>query len=930
MTKSYEMHVISHTHWDREWRYGFAETRLNLIDALDRMFDVLDADPDYRHFHLDGQTILLEDYLEIRPEMEGRLRDYISQGRILVGPWYTLPEEFLVSGESLVRNLLMGHRIAQRFGKVMKVGYTPTSCGQISQLPQIYAGFGIDSIFFYRGIDPDDAKAEFLWQSPDGTDALAFHFYSWTRSNFFSVILYPILFDGWRDLRLPDIKQHFHLSSQPYPNVHDSTDHLPDYHAHNLAPALKKIKQDALDKATTSFLLYMDGCDNGAPTSHTTRIIKEANALSPRDKYIHSNLPDYVKKVKRAVRSLQVIPGEMRRPVTSNSNAAFSGVLSARIYLKQQNVRAECNLTGRAERWAAIAHLLGQTYPKGALQKAWKYLLANHAHDSIGACSTDRVHDDMEYRYAQCDEMAQGVTRRSLLHIASTIPPAPGNDFSIIVFNSLPIVRTETVTAVLDLPAAAQSNVVTYQPDGGIHEETVAVPNRDQITQFALFDGRTEIPYQIASTENRNILVERLEVMTHQFCARRFHINFTADRVCAMGYKVFRVKPGPQCPASQPSLARSARLLQNEFLQVRVNTNGSLNIRHKQTGKIYRNLHIFEDVGEVGNSLRHQSPARDERITSRQTKADIALMHNGSLRATVRIQTTLSVPARASTNQQRRSRARKKLNIATYVTLRRGSQRLDIRTELDNQVSDHRLRVLFGTAIQTTHSSAAGQFDVLQRPIDTPLRKECFEPRVTTHPNYGFVDLSDADVGLAILNRGLTEYEILDDKKHTIALTLLRSFKNICGVAATTESGGQCLRPFTFHYAIYPHAGDYQEANVPQAAEQYLLPLDTAQSGNAPQNAANSTSFFSLEPACLILTALKRSENADSIIIRFHNPTEGSKQARLCCFRRIENAWETNLNEQRLRKLTPKTQKTISLSVRPKKVITLEVALTDV
>ena len=928
MTESYEMHVISHSHWDREWRYGFAETRLYLVEMMDRLLEVLDANPDYRYFHLDGQTILLEDYLEIRPEMEDRLKQHIETGRILVGPWYTLPEEFVVSGESLVRNLLIGHKTAQRFSKVMKVGYTPTSCGQISQLPQIYAGFDIDSIFFYRGLNPDDAKAEFFWEGADGTRALAFHFYSWTRSNFFSVMLYPVLFDGWRDLGFKDVKRHFHLTGQTYPYVHDSVDCLKDFHPGRLWPSLVKVRDDAISKGTTRYLLYMDGCDNGGPIPHTLKIIAEANRLGQSDKYIHSNLSAYVAKVKKAVKGLEVLKGEMRKPGMTAANAAYPGALSARMYLKQLNMRAEFDLAGRAEPWAAIAWLLGQKYPQGQLDRAWKYLIANHAHDSIEACSTDRVHADMEYRFAQCAETAQGVFRRSLGKVASSLPMAPDNELSLILFNPLASERSEVVSAVLDLPVRDKVNVVQYEDSGAVRDDVEAVPEELRFTEFTLLDGNQEVVYEIAEQEDRNVLVERLEVQTHQFAARRFKINFAAEDIPALGYKVFRVVRGPRTAAPKKLLALSADVLENEVLKVKVNDNGTLTVKDKLSGQTYRNLHVFEDIGEVGDSLAHREPAGDKPITNAANEARVSLEYSDHFKAVVRVDVAMKIPVAASADKASRSRRAKSVKITSRLTLCRGSKRLDIVTTLNNEHRDHRLRVLFPTGINAEYSQAAGQFDVVPRPVKGPRgKKEYYEQEVDTHPNYGFVDVSDTKVGLAILNEGLTEYEVSKDRSRTVALTLVRAFADVCGEAAGDDVEQQCLRPFEFRYAIYPHSGDYQAGNVSIQERQYQLPLVCAQSGRGSGEMGDAISFFKLEPASLVLSALKRSESGKSIIMRFFNPNLKTLRAKVSCFSDIKRVWQTNMNEERQKECRPTSKRVASLRVKPKRIVTLEIML---
>lgn len=142
--------VISHTHWDREWYFPLELMRLRLVDLLDHCCALLAEEPTYV-FHLDAQTIVLEDYLSIRPEMRGELEKYVRQGRLIVGPWYLQNDFYLTSGEATVRNLLEGRRVAQRFGRCANVGYCADQFGLISQLPQILRGFGIDNCIFGRG-----------------------------------------------------------------------------------------------------------------------------------------------------------------------------------------------------------------------------------------------------------------------------------------------------------------------------------------------------------------------------------------------------------------------------------------------------------------------------------------------------------------------------------------------------------------------------------------------------------------------------------------------------------------------------------------------------------------------------------------------------------------------------------------------------------
>src|SRR6266699_251337 len=172
MAEQLNIIIVPHTHWDREWYQTFQQFRMRLVRTVDKLLDILDRDNQFQYFMLDGQTIVLDDYLEVKPEQEKRLKEYTRAGRIQVGPWYLQPDEFLVNSESLVRNLQIGLRQAAGYGDPMRVGYVPDCFGHIAQLPQILRGFGIDSAVFWRGIGAEAHKSEFYWAAPGGTQVL--------------------------------------------------------------------------------------------------------------------------------------------------------------------------------------------------------------------------------------------------------------------------------------------------------------------------------------------------------------------------------------------------------------------------------------------------------------------------------------------------------------------------------------------------------------------------------------------------------------------------------------------------------------------------------------------------------------------------------------------------------------------------------------
>ena len=165
--------IVPHTHWDREWYQSYQEFRLNLVDTLDTLLGLLESDDSYPYFMLDGQMAVVDDYLEVRPEGEERLRALAAAGRISMGPWYILMDEFLASGETIIRNLQMGLRRGAAFGGTMDVGYLPDMFGHIAQMPQILRQAGLSDAVVWRGVPSAITRTGFDWEAPDGSTVRA-------------------------------------------------------------------------------------------------------------------------------------------------------------------------------------------------------------------------------------------------------------------------------------------------------------------------------------------------------------------------------------------------------------------------------------------------------------------------------------------------------------------------------------------------------------------------------------------------------------------------------------------------------------------------------------------------------------------------------------------------------------------------------------
>ncbi|MCK4640093.1 MAG: hypothetical protein KAU06_02045, partial [Candidatus Marinimicrobia bacterium] len=388
-------HIISHTHWDREWFLNSKYTNEWLIPFFDSLFNYLDKYPEY-HFVLDGQTLIIEDYLEQlseekRNKSENKLKKYIGQSRLLVGPYYLQPDWNLVSGESLVRNILIGHRIAKRFGRVMKAGWLLDNFGQISQAPQIHKGFNIDGVYLWRGVevDPDNIHSEYYWESPDGSRVTSVYLLSSYRNA----------------MRLSE-----------YSEIAKS----------RIETEVKKLAPFT----TTNNVLLMNGYDLEIEPDDVQPLIKNINSDMKDIKLIQTTPEKYLETILEKNPALVTLKGAQN---SGRYISVFPGVLSARMYLKQMNKKCENQLLKWTEPMSILLWASGGEYPQQAIDLSWKELLKNHPHDSICGVSVDDVHSDMEARFGHSMKISGEIVKQTLEKISGNINTR--HEQNLVVFN---------------------------------------------------------------------------------------------------------------------------------------------------------------------------------------------------------------------------------------------------------------------------------------------------------------------------------------------------------------------------------------------------------------------------------------------------------------------------------------------------------------
>ena len=864
--------IISHTHWDREWYMPFQGFRMRMVAMIDELIEKMEADSRYRFFHFDGQAILFRDYLEIRPQMEERLRALCRAGRIIAGPMYVAPDESLPGAETHVRNFLLGLRVAGEWGPVLDSGYMIDVFGHISQWPQILRGFGIDNAIVMRGVNDDTCGAEFIWKAPDGSEVLAIRL-----SNDISYS------DFWYRVRQPDEGG---LLAMP-----QAVERLADL-----------IRWQA-QRHSTGELLLMDGVDHIEIQPDLPDLIESFNAQHGELAQVaHEALPDYLQRLRASVdrETLVTLQGELRSPNKhSRLGQVFFGYHCSHPELKAQNDRCEALLQYWVEPLMAADFLQSGEYDPAYLWYAWEQLLQNQPHDSICGCSIDQVHRDMMYRYDQCRLVAEALIDRHCTRLAA---------------RQAAECEVEGAQAVHVFNGAGA-------PVAGTGLLTIPIPH-PRPEHFDLLDhsGRA-VPVQIVG-EQRAIP----EAEIRWGCIPRFpakdRLTVAAQlNVPAMGSATYHLVPAHRPRRTTCTLHAEPGVLANGLIEVTVDTDGTLVLWDKRADRVYEGLMRFEDSGDVGDGWTYRAPRLDERVLS--SGATVGVICDGPLYAALRVESTLSVPRAAAPDGASRSSERVDMRIVSTVAILEGDAALHIETVVDNPARDHKLRVLFPTQLETDTWLTDTQFDLTRRPIAVQETADWDEPAQEIWWQQSLATVSDGEAGLAIIAPECKEAACIDDAARTLALSLFRAFGKTVGTAG--EDGPQMLGRNVFRYQIVPYQGTVARAGLLRRAAGMRAGLRAIvlppHGGEAPAK----TGLVDLSPAWLTLTACKKREDGDEIVVRFFNPDTAPTEAKLQFPADITGVWRSNLKEDLGDPLPTENGRRAVVPVEGKQIVTVAV-----
>ena len=900
------VYVVPHTHWDREWYLSFEAFRMRLVKLLDRLCDNLDSDP-LDSFHLDGQTIVLEDYEEIRGRSE-RLRRLVKEGRIQIGPWYVQPDEFLPSGEALIRNIQRGFRIAREWGAApCMIGYMPDMFGHTGQMPQILNGFGIRRAVVWRGVPPSIARCGFRWQAPDSTEV-------------FSCFL-PMGYGVG-----------FNLPNDPV----------------GLRGRIIFTRVLMSRFIEGPSWLLTAGNDHQQPRKGMPELLKKAFDGQAGWGQKVATLSEFLDKLETESKDKPIAVGELR---DSHYAPVIQAVGSARLYLKKHDFEVSSLLERYAEPLAAWVWALGGADPRDFLNHAWKLLFQNQPHDSICGCSVDEVHQAMMPRYLQAETVARRVLRNACVDLGKMLNPKAGKWFAV----WKPAGDNSATPVIFEMDGKAAKHSALEEPDGTI----IPLQTLEEIEPGIIMGG-ADVP-AIASSmalafmfqeeemfggyivdvdtkkdgnalkvsvgignSPRGLDIERIQTEIQDEISKSgvAVLKVSARKEPAMrmaavipGLKPFSLSAFKLVKASdefKSDLKSEENVIENSYWRVVANNDGSLTIHDRRNDTIIKNAMKYVDEGDCGDEYNFGNIIDDKRIDE-PVKTRIRKLYDGPVAAGMRIEAIYKIPEGLDKTDKNRSKRLIPLQIDTDVVLYNSVRWIDFRAKFVNNVRDHRLRVLFEAPFKANELFCETAFAVMKRKsnvIVKPPQRDPSNPislligpesEVGHGMHRGFAALESGKMGIALFNRGLPEIEAIEGREGTaLALTLIRAVKTISRDDIYTRIGhagppiltpdAQCPGEHTCEFAFTTYEGSWQDAVLPALAHSwrhppYMFRISGGKGALVPQDAP----ITSDNPAIEIRALQPAPDGSEALCARIYNTTEKPQKGRLqfhSCFKK--------------------------------------------
>jgi alpha-mannosidase len=820
----YEVHIVSHTHWDREWYHPVGRFKQRLVELIDELLD--EPPRSGESFLLDGQGIVLEDYLSVRPDRASELSAHLREGRLEAGPWYVLADELIPSGEALVRNLLAGRRVLRSLRATPPpVLYCPDSFGHPAALPELAIGFGFRTVILWRGLGgrrwpPGDA---FRWSAPSGATVLLFH-----------------------------------LPSPGY----DVGANLPVDGA-QAAERWNQLRTLLASRSRLGVLLVHNGGDHHARQARRNDAVDALIAAARPDAAVASSIGGFVRAIeaRAADAELPAISGELRD--SYGYSWTLQGTFGTRAAQKRHNALAERLLLREVEPWAALARARGGRSRRALVHAAWRTLLQCHPHDTLCGCSVDEVAHAMDARLEDAMVQGAGIRDDAIADVLGHDPVAAREARD----------RWQSVAIVRNVAARPRGGVAILRLRSFLADEPVGHPSAGAsiVLPPPPPPALEDVPLQVLA---QSVERDRIESPRHypdnDFVASTLGAVWVPD---VPGYGTLAIPHADPSRAASSMAPRSVdvgdRWMANGLLRVDVADDGAVRVARLPDGPETSALVAVEDLHDVGDlyTPAPRGPAAEVRF------GGFAVTHRGPLRGEIEARWTVQRPGADLEDVG---------EMTVWLVLDAAAPFLRITVEGVTLALDHRLRLVLRTGISGAATYADATFGpVRRRPLDLPPEDSRTEIPPKTAPLHRYVSLFADRRGATVFSDGLGEYEVTPEGD--IAITLVRGVGVLSRIDLPERPGhagwpvetpwAQGPGPFDAVFGFMPHDGARTAATIEaieRAADDVLLPL-TGSTLRSALRVPQPTSGLELEGEGLAFSTAKDSDDGEWVVLRCVN-----------------------------------------------------------
>lgn len=873
-----KIHVIPHSHWDREWYFTTSRSKVYLMKDLGDVLNTLENDPEFKYFMVDAQGSLLDDYIKWRPQDKERISKLVNDGRLVIGPWYTQTDQLVISGESIVRNMYYGMKRCESFGKYMNVGYVPDSFGQSGNMPQIYRQFGIEDTLFWRGVSDDMVKhTDYNWRGDDGSVV------------FTTQIPFGYYIGG----------------------------NIPEEPEENEEFWQKECLEKAGGRSATRHIYFPNGFDQAPVRTNLPQLVKERNEKDPENEYVISCIEDYIKDVKSENPELEEVQGEL---VIAKHMRIHKSIFSSRSDLKVMNTQIQNYVTNVMEPLLTISYNLGNEYPHEAVAEIWKLLFENAAHDSIGSCISDTANEDVYVRYKQARDIAVNLVELHSRLIATNVKNDADMTFTAI--NTLPQKRKDTVI------------VKTYVPGG----KFAIIDEKGNDVDYTIIKSRDLTDYVLSQT----IMLDPSRKFYVPDQVLEVTMAIKANDVPALGYVQYSIdtqKDSHKETADKKVLENKYYTIEVEENGSLTIVDKANNVTYKNQGILVENgddgdsfnyspprkdMEVFSNESKCtvkisGSDIYDQAEIHFDMVVP----ADLDERAEGKVSVTMLVDMTVALRKDSKVIDFNVKVDNKGLSHRLCVLF--DSQIVSAFNYADQQFGlikrpnyYEKEMKLYMESMNNKTEKKAGIQELANWANDQSTWQE---PPISIEPTQSYVSLTDGKTGIAVIPQGVREYEVLDDSK--IGLTLFRTYgfmgkENLIyrpgrasGERIIETPAAQLLKEMEFNFGFTSYAGDINDSDIDTLAKQYNTNLEVytyaeflngrlifSQREIEGQN-AKIHSLFETE-GNLVVSAVKKAEEDDGYIIRLYNGKDHKDLDDKIKFNfDIKEAYYTNLKEEK-------------------------------